>query len=38
MKHMEASLSAREDRERSFNHCEGPVRSVQACICAGKTR
>ena len=37
MKHVEASLSARDDRESSFNHCGGRVRLVQASLCAGKT-
>ena len=37
MKHVSASLSAREDRESSFHSCCGPVRLVQACLCAGKT-
>ena len=35
MKHMQASLSAREDRESSFRRCGSPVRLVQACLCAG---
>ena len=37
MKHLQTCLSAREDRECSFYHCGGPVRLVQACLCAGKT-
>ena len=37
MKHVQACLSAREDRESSFYHFDGPVRLVQACLCAGKT-
>ena len=37
MKHVETSLSARDDRESSFHHCGGRVRLVQACLCAGKT-
>ena len=37
MKHVEACLSAREDRESSFLYGGGPVRLVQACLCAGKT-
>ena len=36
MKHVEACVSAREYRERSFHHCGGPVRVVQACLCEGK--
>ena len=31
MKHMEACLSAREDRESSFHQCGAHVRLVQAC-------
>ena len=38
MKHVEASVSASEDREGSFDHCGSTVRLVQACLCAGKTR
>ena len=37
MKHVQACLSAREDRESSFHHCEGPVRFMQACLIAGET-
>ena len=37
MKHLHAGLSAKEDRECSLHHCGGPVRLVQACLCAGKT-
>ena len=37
VKHVEACLSAREDRESSFHHCGGPVRLVQICLCVGKT-
>ena len=37
MKHVEACLSASEDRERSFHRCGGTVRWVQACLCTGKT-
>ena len=37
MKHMDALLSARHDRESSFPHCDGPVRLVQACLCAEQT-
>ena len=37
MKQVYACLRAREDLERSFHHCGGPVRLVQACLCAGKT-
>ena len=35
MEHFQACLGAREDRESSFHHCGGPVRLVQACLCAG---
>ena len=35
MKHVRACLAAREDRERSFDQCGGPVRLVQANLCAG---
>ena len=37
MKHVQACLSAREDRESCFPHCRGPVRLVQACSCAKRT-
>ena len=37
MKYLQACLSARENRESSFHLCGGPVRLVQACLCAGKT-
>ena len=37
MKHAEACLSAIEDRENSFHHCESTVRLLQACLYAGKT-
>ena len=37
MKHVQASLSGRQNRESSFHHCGGPVRLVQACLCAEKT-
>ena len=37
MKHVQAYLSAREDRESSFDHCGSTVRLVQACLCEGKT-
>ena len=36
MKHVQACLSAREDRESCFHHCICPVRLVQACSCARK--
>ena len=37
MKNLEACLSAREDRESSFHRSGGPVRLLQAGLCAGKT-
>ena len=33
---LQTCLSGREDPENSFHHCGGPVRLVQACLCAGK--
>ena len=35
MTHVQACLSAREDRESSFDRCGGLVRIGQACLCAG---
>ena len=37
MKHVQACLSAMEDRESSFHLYGGPVRLVQACLCEGRT-
>ena len=37
MNHVEACLSAREDRENCFHHCGSTVTLVQPCLCAGKT-
>ena len=37
MKLAKACFSDSEDQESSFHHCGGPVRLVQACVCAGKT-
>ena len=37
MKHVQACLSTRVDRESDFLHCGGPMRLVLACLCAGKT-
>ena len=37
MKHVQACLSARKDRQSSSHRCEGPVKLVQACKCAGNT-
>ena len=36
VKHVQACLSSREDRENSFHHCGGPLRLVQDCFCAEK--
>ena len=36
MKHVQSFLSTREDQESSFHRCGGPMRLVQACLCAGK--
>ena len=36
MAHVQACLSAREDRESSIHHCGGPVRLVLDCLCAEK--
>ena len=38
MKHVEACLSSREDRESIFHHCGRPMRLMQACLGAGNTR
>ena len=38
MKHVQASLRAREYREISFHRCGGTVSLVQACLCDGKIR
>ena len=35
MKQVQASLSARGDRESSFHRCGRPVRLMQDCLCAG---
>ena len=35
--YVEACLSAIEDRESNFHHGGGPLRLLQACLCAGKT-
>ena len=37
MKHVEDCLSGSDDREVSFHHFGGPVRQVQAYLCAGPT-
>ena len=33
--HVEACLSASDDRENNFHLCGSPVWLVQACLCAG---
>ena len=38
MKHVQACLSAREERESSLHRCGCTVSLVQACLCDGKTR
>ena len=35
MKHVEACLSSRDDRESSFQRCGRRVSLVQACLCSG---
>ena len=37
MKHVDAGLSAREDRESGLNPCCLPVRLVRNSLCAGMT-
>ena len=37
MKHVQASLSGREEPESGLHHCGGPVGLVHACLCAEKT-
>ena len=37
MKHVQPFSSARKDLESSFNYFGGPVKLLQACLCAGKT-
>ena len=37
MTHVQACLSAREERESNFHHCGGTVGLVKTCSCAGKT-
>ena len=36
MKRVLHCLSSREDRESSFHHFGGPVRHMQAWLCAGQ--
>ena len=37
MKLMKACFSDSQDQESSFHHRDGPVRLVQASLCAGKS-
>ena len=37
MKHVPTCISASRDRERSFHHCGGPVKLVEASLYAGNT-
>ena len=37
MKHVRACLRAWNGLQSSFHHYGGPVKLVQACLCAGKT-
>ena len=37
MKFVKSCFSGSEDQESSFQHCGGPGRLVQSCLCAGKT-
>ena len=37
MKHVQACLSSKKDRESNFLGCESAVRLVQACLNVGKT-
>ena len=34
MKHVQAPLIDRKDRESTFHHCGGPVKLVQGCLSA----
>ena len=34
MKHVQACLCDREDRDSSFHRCLGPLWLVEACLCA----
>ena len=36
MKHVQACLNTREDRESNFHRCGSPVMLVQACFCSVK--
>ena len=35
--YVQACLSGREDREKSFHLCGGPLRLEQDCLCVVKT-
>ena len=35
MKHVEACLNSRDDRESSFHRCGDSESLMQACLCAG---
>ena len=37
MELVQGSLGVRKELEGSFHHCGGPVKLMQACLCAGKT-
>ena len=37
MEHVEAYLCAKKDRQSDFHNCGGPMKLVQACLCAEKT-
>ena len=37
MKHVQAYLSAGEDRKSSYYRCGDPVLLLQACLCVGRT-
>ena len=37
MKLVKACFSDSEDHESGFQHCGGPVKLRQACLCTGKT-
>ena len=38
MKLAEGCVSSGKVQQSSFNHCGGPVKLVQVCLCAGKDR
>ena len=37
MKHVQACLSVSKGGKSSFHYCRGPVKLVQACLCAKNT-